>query len=58
MQAHEITRILEYVSERVGGEIQVTTLLVFLFVAQQGKCTQKEVEEKLRLTNSELVPEI
>lgn len=52
MLGHDFTRILEYVSERVGGDVQVNTLLVFLFVAQQGKCSQKDVEDKLRMTNS------
>jgi DNA-binding MarR family transcriptional regulator len=52
MQVHELTRILEYVSERVGGEVQVTTVLVFLFVAQRGRCTQKSVEDELKLTNA------
>lgn len=52
MSIHHFTRTLELISKDVGPEIQLTTILAFLFVASRGKCTQKDVEEELKLTNA------
>ena len=52
MQVHELARTIEYISKKIGGDAQLTTVMTFLFVAQRGRCTQKDVEEELGLTNS------
>ena len=52
MQVHSFTRTLEFLSKEIGPELSVATLLTFLFVAQRGKCVQKDVEEGLKLTNA------
>jgi hypothetical protein len=36
----------------VNPEINATMILVFLFIAQRGMCTQKDVEVNLGLTNA------
>lgn len=37
---------------KVDPEINATMILIFLFVAQRGLCTQKDVEVSLGLTNA------
>lgn len=48
----ELRRALELIGEEVDPEIQLTTLAAFLFVAERGECTQKEVEEGLSINNA------
>jgi DNA-binding MarR family transcriptional regulator len=52
MSVHSLTRSLELVAKDLGGEMQVNTMLVFLFVAKRGKCTQKDVELDLKISNA------
>lgn len=52
MAIHQLTRALEFVSKKVSGEASLTTLLTFLFVAQRGRCTQKDVEIELKVSNA------
>lgn len=52
MQVHQLTRALELIAKRVSGEASLTTVLTFLFVAQRGKCTQKDVELELKISNA------
>src|SRR5690349_16337336 len=52
MSLQRLTRTLELVSKETGFEIQIITLLVFLFVASRGRCSQKDVEQELKLTNA------
>lgn len=51
MDTNALTRALEKFAE-IDYEMQLPTMLAFLFVAQRGKCTQKELEENLRMSNS------
>lgn len=37
---------------KINPEVNVTMLLIFLFIAQRGICTQKDVEVNLGLTNA------
>ncbi|MDE2379666.1 MarR family winged helix-turn-helix transcriptional regulator [Bradyrhizobium sp.] len=46
-----LTRALELISKEVGG-VHVHTVSAFLFVARRGKCTQKDVEIELGLSNA------
>jgi DNA-binding MarR family transcriptional regulator len=52
LTTHRLVRALELIAQEVSGEVQVTTLLTLLFVAERGNCTQKDVEEGLKLTNA------
>jgi DNA-binding MarR family transcriptional regulator len=52
VSAHQLTRALELISEEISGEVSITTVLVFLFVARRGKCTQKDVEVELKISNA------
>jgi DNA-binding MarR family transcriptional regulator len=49
----DVSRFRREINEfhRIDPEMQLTTLLVFLYVAQRGVCTQKDVELSLNLTN-------
>lgn len=48
----KFTRLLELVAKEVNGELQINTLLTFLFIAHRGKCTQRDVEEGLKITTA------
>jgi DNA-binding MarR family transcriptional regulator len=52
MSIHKLTRSLEHARKRAGSEVQVTTLLTFLYIAQKPKCSQVELEQDLGLTNA------
>jgi DNA-binding MarR family transcriptional regulator len=52
MSIHSFTRTLELIAKEISVEVQLTTLLTFLFVAQRGKCTQKDVEMELGVSNA------
>jgi len=49
---HRLHRALELISNRVGGDISLLNLQTFLFIAQRGKCTQKDVEVELKVSNA------
>lgn len=51
MDLNELINALETFS-KVDGEVQIQTMLCFLYVARRGNCTQKDVEIDLRLTNA------
>ncbi len=51
MDVNILTREIETFAD-VDPEMQITTMLVFLFIAQRGVCTQKDVEIGLGLTNA------
>lgn len=51
MDINKLRRGLEIFSN-ISPELNVTTILIFLFVAQRGTCTQKDVEVALNLTNA------
>lgn len=36
----------------VDNEMQLPTILAFLYVARRGECTQKDIEVELRMTNA------
>lgn len=50
MDINALSREIETFAD-IDPEMQVTTMLVFLFIAQRGVCTQKDVEVGLGLTN-------
>lgn len=52
MAAGNFSRALDFIAKEIGGEVQVTTLKVFLYIAERGTCQQREVEEGLKLTNA------
>jgi DNA-binding MarR family transcriptional regulator len=47
-----IMSALQIVSAEVDEACQVSTLLTFLFIAQRGTCTQKDVEVFMKTTNA------
>lgn len=51
MDMNEFRNSLELFSE-IDPEMQLPTMLTFLYVAGMGSCTQKEVEEALGLSNA------
>jgi DNA-binding MarR family transcriptional regulator len=51
MDGHELIRVLEAFA-KVDPEIQLQTILAFLYVARREKCTQKDVELELGMTNA------
>lgn len=48
---NELRNALETFAE-IDNEMQLPTMLTFLFVASRGSCTQKEIEETLKFTNA------
>lgn len=52
MSAAQLTCALELISKEISGEASITTVLAFLFVARRGKCTQKDVEVELGISNA------
>ncbi|WP_316172950.1 MarR family transcriptional regulator [Bradyrhizobium sp. SZCCHNRI2049] len=52
MSIHQFTRALDLVSDKTSGECSLLTLRTFLFVAKRGKCTQKDVELELKISNA------
>ncbi|HEY0329778.1 MAG TPA: MarR family transcriptional regulator [Rhodopseudomonas sp.] len=52
MQIQQFTRAIEFISERVSGEVSLLTIKTFLFIASRGKCTQKDVEMELKVSNA------
>lgn len=51
MDVNTLTREIETFAD-VDPEMQIHTMLVFLFIAQRGTCTQKDLEVSLGLTNA------
>jgi DNA-binding MarR family transcriptional regulator len=51
MDVNVLSREIETFAD-IDPEMQVTTMLVFLYIAQRGVCTQKDVEIGLGLTNA------
>jgi DNA-binding MarR family transcriptional regulator len=43
--------LLEWMSDTIDPDVQLTTLRTFIFIATRGTCTQKEVEMHLKTTN-------
>lgn len=52
MDINTLSNLLEYLSKNVDSELQLQTLRAFLFVAQRGKCSQKDVEIELGISNA------
>ena len=52
MDINSLSKALEYLSVNVDSELQLQTLRAFLFVAQRGGCTQKDVEIGMGVTNA------
>jgi hypothetical protein len=48
---HTLRREIE-VFANINPEMNATAMLIFLFIAQRGLCTQKDVEIKLGLTRA------
>jgi len=51
MDVNELINALETFST-IDGEVQLQTMLAFLYVARRGTCTQKDVEIELGMTNA------
>lgn len=51
MDVNELNRAFDKLRE-LDQEIQLQTAMCFLFVAQRGVCTQRDVERELGLTNA------
>ena len=51
MDLNELTNALETFS-KIDPEVQIQTMMCFLYVAKRGKCSQKGVELDLKLTNA------
>lgn len=45
-------KAISHISKEVDGELQLQTLRTFIFIAQRGNCTQKDVENELGVTNA------
>jgi len=52
MRTDALTKALELTAEKVSPEVQLNTLLTFLFVAAKGTCTQQEVMDYLNTSNA------
>lgn len=52
MDTHSLDNALSKMSDLIDAELQIQTLRCFLFVAHRGSCTQKDVENALRLSNA------
>lgn len=52
MDTRELTKALKFISEQIGSELQLQTLRTFMYIAQQGQCTQAELEQHLGMTNA------
>lgn len=52
MDTYLLDNALSKVSDLVDAELQLQTLRCFLFVAHRGSCTQKDVENALKLSNA------
>jgi DNA-binding MarR family transcriptional regulator len=51
MDPNTLIRDLEIFS-KISPDMQVSTLLVFLYIARNGKCYQKDIERELGLSNA------
>lgn len=47
-----IIKTLELIAEEIDSEMQLSTLLTLLYVAQRGQSAQKSIEETLRLSSA------
>lgn len=47
-----LLNVLDWVSEQLSSELQLSTLRAFLFVASRGSCSQKDVEVHLQTTGA------
>ncbi len=52
MSIHKLDKVLAAIRKDVSGDLNLATLQTFLFIAQRGRCTQKDVEDGLGLTHS------
>lgn len=52
MTPSALNNILEWIADEIDPDIQLGTLRAFLFVAERGKCQQKDVELNLKSTNA------
>lgn len=52
MDTNVLARSIEHISKNIDPELQLQTLRAFLFVAQRGSCTQKDVEMALGISNA------
>lgn len=52
MDINIFNRALEFIGDTADKELPLNILRTFLFIAQRGACTQKELERHLGLTNS------
>ena len=49
---HRLARALDLIAKDISGEVQVNTLLTFLFIAERGTCTQSDVEAYLKISTA------
>jgi DNA-binding MarR family transcriptional regulator len=52
VDTYALDNSLSKVSDLIDTELQIQTLRCFLFVAHRGSCTQKDVENALKLSNA------
>lgn len=52
MDTYALDNALSFFADEVDSELQLQTLRCFLFVAHRGSCTQKDVEDSLKVSNS------
>ena len=52
MDINLLTKAITHISKNIDSELQLQTLRAFLFIAQRGSCSQKDVENELGITNA------
>ena len=52
MDINLLNKAISHISKHIDNELQLQTLRAFLFIAQRGNCTQKDVETELGITNA------
>ena len=52
MDINLFNKAIAHLSKNIDSELQLQTLRAFLFIAQRGSCSQKDVENELGITNA------